>query len=164
MRKIIVLAVGFAVCLVIESRVRADDASHRAAVEKLFATMNMEKTHGSTLENILQQQIKSNPAMGALAPTMREFLTKYMSWAVVKDDMLKLYQEAFTEQEIGELNKFYDSQVGKKSIEQMPALMGKGMAIAQDRMKDHLPELQAALKAAAEKQTGVPQSIPAGKK
>ena len=36
--------------------------------------------------------------------------------------------------------------------------MGKGMAIAQERMKEHLPELQAALKAAAEKQSGVPQA------
>ena len=152
------IALGLAALLVVESRACADEASHRAAVEKLFATMNMEKTHSATLENILQQQSRANPAMGMLQGTMREFLNKHMGWAAMKEDLAKIYLEGFTEQELGDLTKFYESPVGKKSIEQMPALMGKGMAIAQERMKEHLPELQAALKAAAEKQTGVPQA------
>lgn len=160
MKHKIFLAVGLAAFLAFESHSSADEASHRAAVEKLFATMNMEKTHAASLESILQQQVRANPAMGMLQNTMREFLNKYMSWAVLKDDMVKLYKEAFSEAEIGELNKFYESPVGKKSIEQMPTLMGKGMGLAQERMKDHLPELQAALKEAAEKKTGVPQKEP----
>lgn len=158
MKNKLLFAVGLAAFLALQTRSFADEASHRAAVEKLFATMNMEKTHAASLENILQQQVRANPAMGMLQDTMREFLNKYMSWTSLKDDMLKLYQEAFTEAEIGDLAKFYESPVGRKSIEQMPSLMGKGMALAQDRMKEHLPELQAALKAAAEKKTGVPQA------
>lgn len=161
MKTITLLAVGFAAFLFFERHASADEASHRAAVEKLFATMNMEKTHAASLDSILQQQARANPALVSLQDTMRDFLNKYMSWAVLKDDMAKLYQEAFSEAEIGELNKFYESPVGKKSIEQMPTLMGKGMGLAQERMKDHLPELQEALKAAAEKKTGVPQKIPA---
>jgi len=152
MNKLSFLALGLAAFVVVGSGAYADEASHRAAVEKLFTTMNMEKAHAASLENILQQQSRANPAMMQLQGTMREFLNKYMSWATLKDDMAKIYQEGFTEAEIGELIKFYESPVGKKSMEQMPALMGKGMAIAQERMKDHLPELQAALKEAAEKQ------------
>lgn len=164
MKKLSFLVLGLVAFVVVGSRANADEASHRAAVEKLFATMNMEKTHAATLDNIVQQQSRSNPAMLALQPTMREFLNKYMSWTSIKEDMMKIYQEGFTEAELGELNKFYDSPVGKKSIEQMPALMGKGMTVAQERMKEHLPELQAAMKAAAEKKTGVPQVIPPAKK
>lgn len=161
MKKLSIIALGLAAFFVVESRACADEASHRAAVEKLFGTINMEKTHASALENILQQQSRANPAMAQLQGTMREFLNKYMGWPSLKDDMAKIYQEAFTEPELVELNKFYESAVGKKSIEQMPALMGKGMAIAQERMREHLPELQAALKAEAEKKTGVPQTTPA---
>ena len=158
MKTLSILALGLAALAAVESRVCADEASHRAAVEKLFATMNMEKTHAASLENILQQQSRANPAMMQLQGTMRDFLNKHMGWASLKEDMVKIYEEGFTEEELGELNKFYESPVGKKSIEQMPSLMGKGMAVAQERMKEHLPELQAALKAAAEKQTGVPQT------
>lgn len=158
MKKLLFIVLGLAAFVVVESRACADEASHRAAVGKLFATMNMEKTHAASLENILQQQSRANPAMGMLQGTMRDFLNKYMGWVSLKDDMAKIYQDAFTEQELGELSKFYESPVGKKSMEQMPSLMAKGMAIAQERMKEHLPELQAALKAEAEKKTGVPQA------
>jgi uncharacterized protein len=158
MKKFSIIALGLVALVVVESRAAADEASHRAAVEKLFATMNMEKTHAASLENILQSQSRANPAMLQLQGTMRDFLNKHMGWASLKEEMAKIYQEGFTEAELGELNKFYESPVGRKSIEQMPSLMGKGMAIAQERMKEHLPELQAALKAAAEKQTGVPQT------
>lgn len=163
MKKLSILALGLAAFVAVESLSHADDASHRAAVEKLFVAINMEKTHAATLENIVQQQARTNPAMAALQPTMREFLDKYMGWKVVKDDMVKIFQEGFTEAEVGELNKFYDTAAGKKTIEQIPLLMSKGMVAAQERMKEHLPELQATLKAAAEKKTGVPQVIPPAK-
>jgi uncharacterized protein len=158
MKKLTLIALGLAAFFVVEPRACADEASHRAAVEKLFATMNMEKTHAASLENILQNQARQNPAMMQLQGTMRDFLNKHMGWASLKEEMVKIYQEGFSELELGELNKFYESPVGRKSIEKMPSLMGKGMAIAQERMTKHLPELQAALKAAAEKQTGVPQA------
>ena len=158
------LALGIAAFLLIESHVCADEASHRAAVEKLFATMNMEKTHAASLEGILQQQARQNPMMMQLQGTMRDFLNKHMGWASLKDDMIKIYQDGFSETELAELSKFYESPAGRKSLEQMPVLNGKGMAVAQERMKAHLPELQAALKAEAEKKTGVPQVIPPAKK
>ncbi len=158
------IVVGLAACLFLESGARADEASHRAAVEKLFTTMNMEKTHAGSLENILQQQSRANPAMLQLQGTMRDFLNKHMGWSALKDDMIKIYQEGFSESEVGELNKFYESPVGKKSVEQLPTLMAKGMAVAQERMKEHLPELQAALKEAAEKQSkGAPIAPPPSK-
>lgn len=160
MRITLLLVFSATLGFLVEPVSTADEASHRAAIEKLFSTMNMEKAHSASLENILQQQARANPAMAQLQGTMRDFLNKYMGWATLKDDMIKIYQGAYTESEIGELNKFYETPVGKKSIEQMPVLMGKGMAVAQERMKEHLPELQAALKAAAEKQTGVKQVIP----
>ena len=52
------IALGLAAFVAIESPVCADEASHRAAVEKLFTTMNMEKSHAATLENIIQQPVK----------------------------------------------------------------------------------------------------------
>ncbi len=132
----------------------ADESSHRAAVEQLFTTMDMEKTHAATLDNLLQNQIRSNPALMQVAAPMREFFDKHLGWAGLKKDMVKLYAETFTEEEVKQLDAFYQSPVGKKSIQQLPALMGKAMQIAQERMKEHLPELQETLKAAAAKAGG----------
>jgi len=150
------LVVGF----ISQLSLSADEASHASAVQKLITVMEMEKNHEATLENLLQAQTRQNPAMIALQPTMREFLNKYMSWALVKDDMAKIYQEAFSEAELGQLSDFYASDIGKKAMKTMPMLMGKGMQKAQEKMQPHLPELQAALKAAAEKQGLGPQGGP----
>lgn len=151
---------ALALCLSISSR--ADEASHRAAVEKLITAMNMEQSHTNSLENLVQAQSRQNPALVAMQPTMREFLNKYMGWAAVKDDMFKIYQDSFSEAEVGQLVTFYESEVGKKALQQMPVLIGKGMQVAQERMQKHLPELQAALKEAAEKQGLAPKGTPPG--
>jgi len=146
-----------ALALSFSFQAQADEASHRAAVDKLIVAMNMEKSHTNSLENLVQAQSRQNPALVAMQPTMREFLNKYMGWDAVKDDMIKIYQESFSEAELGQLVAFYESELGKKTLQQMPVLIGKGMQIAQERMQKHLPELQAALKEAAEKQGLAPK-------
>ena len=150
-----------ALALSFSLQAQADEASHRAAVDKLVVAMNMEKSHTTTLETIVQAQSRQNPALLAMQPTMREFLNKYMGWDAVKEDMTKIYQECFSEAELGQLVTFYESDLGKKTLQQMPMLISKGMQIAQERMQKHLPELQAALKEAAEKQGLTPKG-PAG--
>jgi hypothetical protein len=89
---------------------------------------------------------------------MKAFLNKYMSWASLKDDMAKIYMAEFSESELNELTKFYQTPLGKKSIQKMPVLMTKGAEIGQKRVQEHLPELQAVL--AAEKATPPAKKTP----
>lgn len=120
--------------------------------------MGTEKSHAATLESLLQTQIRQNPAMAALQQLMREFFNKHLGWSAIREDIIKLYAEAFSEDELGKLAEFYRSPLGKKSLEQIPSLSAKSMQKAQERMREHLPEFQAALKAAAEKSGAVPPS------
>ena len=83
---------------------------------------------------------------------MKQFLAKYMSWDSLKADMIKIYMDEFTESELGELNKFYQTPVGKKTVEKMPTLMSKGAQLGGQRVQEHMPELQAAIAAEAQKQ------------
>ena len=96
---------------------------------------------------MLAMQVQQNPALAPHQAQMKAFLSKYMSWASLKDDMAKLYMAEFSESELNELTKFYQTPVGKKTIQKMPALMAKGAEIGQKRVQEHLPELQAALAA-----------------
>ena len=124
---------------------RADEASHRKAVESLFALMGMEGVLTQSIDQMLAMQVQQNPALVPHQAQMKAFLSKYMSWASLKDDMAKLYMAEFSESELNELTKFYQTPVGKKTIQKMPALMAKGAEIGQKRVQDHLPELQAAI-------------------
>ena len=131
--------------------IRADEASHRKAGESLFGVMGMESLLSQSVDQMLAMQVQQNPALAPYQAQMKAFLSKYMSWASLKDDMTKIYMAEFSEAELNELTKFYQTPLGKKTMQKMPALMAKGAEIGQKRVQEHLPELQAAL--AAEKKT-----------
>ena len=137
---------------------RADEASHRKAVDSLFALMGMESLLTQSIDQMLAMQVQQNPGLAQFQPQMKAFLTKYMSWASLKDDMAKIYMAEFSESELNELTKFYQTPLGKKSIQKMPLLMTKGAEIGQKRVQEHLPELQAVL--AAEKATPPAKKTP----
>ena len=140
-----------AIALFQSAPARADEASHRKAVETLFALMGMEGVLTQTIDQMLAMQVQQNPTLAPHQAQMKAFLNKYMSWASMKEDMAKLYMAEFSESELNELTKFYQTPVGKKTIQKMPALMAKGAEIGQKRVQEHLPELQATLEAGQKK-------------
>ncbi|MEO5722623.1 MAG: DUF2059 domain-containing protein [Chthoniobacterales bacterium] len=151
---------------------RADEASHRKAAESLLGLVGMEALLNKSVDQMLQMQVSQNPAIAPYQAEMKTFLNKYMSWPSMKDDMIKAYTASFTEPELKELAAFYQTPVGTKTIETMPALMAKGAEMAQKRVQEHLPELQAAIAAkgaaaagagaAAAPVTGAPPAKAAG--
>ncbi|NIS95288.1 MAG: DUF2059 domain-containing protein, partial [Nitrosopumilaceae archaeon] len=74
---------------------------------------------------------------------LQNFYNKYSNWDVVKEEVLKMYTETFTEKELKELTAFYKSPTGQKALSEMPPLMVKTIALGQKNIEKHLPELQA---------------------
>ncbi|WP_375434454.1 DUF2059 domain-containing protein [uncultured Hymenobacter sp.] len=117
-------------------------ASHRKAAEELLVVTGSEKNTTSMMNQMLEAQIAQRPEMKAVEPEMRAFITKYMGWPAIKDDITTLYTKEFTEKELKELTKFYQTPTGRKTIEKMPQLMMAGVEVGQKRVQEHLPELQ----------------------
>jgi hypothetical protein len=162
----LLLPILIALSLLQPSALRADEASHKKAAESLLALMGMETLLSQSVDQMLAMQVQQNPALAPYQTQMKAFLSKYMSWASMKDDMAKIYMTEFTEAELNDLIKFYQSPLGKKTIQKMPALMAKGAEMGQKRMQEHLPELQAAIQAAASPaatSAGSPAAVPAKK-
>ena len=107
--------------------------------------MEMDNLINQSVDQTLAMQIQQNPTIAPYQAQMKTFLNKYMSWASLKDDMAKIYMAEFTENELNELNKFYQTPLGKKTVQKMPGMMAKGAEIGQKRVQEHLPELQAAI-------------------
>ena len=128
---------------------RADEKTHRAAAESLLNNMDMDKLMNQSVDQMLQMQVQQNPAIAPYQTQMKAFLSKYMSWASLKDDMVKIYTAEFTEAELKELNAFYQTPLGKKTVQKMPTLLAKGAEMGQKRVQEHLPELQAAIQSQA---------------
>ncbi len=126
--------------------------SHYKAAEKMLTLMDMETVLRRSIDEMLKAQIAQNPGIAPFETVMRQFLMKHMSWDSLKADTIQIYMTEFTEKELDELNRFYATEVGKKMVEKMPTLMGKGAELGARRVQEHMPELQAAIAEEAKKQ------------
>jgi len=125
--------------------------SHTEAVEELLVAMRMNVNVNKTIDQMMSMQTRVNPEGSAVIDATRDFYEKYLNWNAQKGDIVKLYQETFTEDEIRQMTAFYQTPTGQKVIEMMPELSSKAMKITMERMAQHMKELREVISAAREK-------------
>lgn len=94
------------------------------------------------IDQRLAAQFKVVPSMQQYEPELRAFLSKYLSWASIKPEMVALYAQEFTEAELREMTRFYQSPTGQKAIARVPVLRQTALDIGLRRFQEHLPDFQ----------------------
>ena len=127
--------------------------AHKANSEALtlLATMNMKESYEGMITRITQMQVQSNPQLKSIEPTIHTFFTKYMGWEAQRGDIAALYAKNYTAEELKELNKFYQTPLGQKTVQLMPQLAAAGAQIGQSKMMEHMPEMKAMIEAELKK-------------
>jgi hypothetical protein len=128
------LALPYAVCL-------ADDASHRKAAEELLTVTNAENNLQEIAEQLIDSLLQQNPQLAPHRDVLQTFMTKYLGWESLKEDMITIYAKEFTEDELKELTAFYHTPVGKKAIEKLPQLVHTGAQLGITRIQANRAEL-----------------------
>lgn len=127
------------------------DAGSEKEAEKLMNVMGMDVALEQSLEQMLIVQLQQNPSLAPYKKVMMDFFKKHMNYESLKPDMIKLYSEAFTELELREINEFYQTSTGKKTLEKMPELMARGGEIGAKRVQDNIHELREMIQAESER-------------
>lgn len=122
----------------------------KEAIEFLNS-MNLEETMSQSINQLVDIQIKQQPQLENYRNVLLAFLTKYMSYQNIKEDLIKIYSEAFTEQELKDINAFYKTETGKKVITKIPELMSKGAQLGSERVNAHKEELKQMIEKASQK-------------
>jgi len=127
--------------------------AHQANSEALtlLATMNMKQSYEGMIKRITQMQVEANPKLKDIEPIIQEFFTKYMGWETQRGDIAALYAKNYTADELKELNKFYQTPLGQKTVQIMPQLAAASAQIGQGRMMKHMPEMKAMIEAELKK-------------
>ena len=134
----------FAVLLLFPACIQAqtaDDAKQKAALRFLEASgtkTNLERT----IHVMIKMQIDQNPQLEPYRDLMSAFLEKYLSWDALKDDLVKIYEESFTADELNQLADFYETPLGKKVSVKLAELTMRGSMIGQKNVQDHMAEFQ----------------------
>lgn len=128
----------------------ADAASEKQA-EILLSKLNMKTAMEQSMANLIDLQIQQQPALEPFRVVMESFFSKYMSYESLKPDMVQIYAQAFTAQELKEINAFYETRTGKKTLEMMPTLMGQGGQLGARRVQSNMDELREMIQAEAQR-------------
>lgn len=113
-----------------QRQVLAATASHNAAAEKFLTLANADKL-GTPVYMQVQQMFAQRFAQTKAPATKQPVLESYQAkanaaldnaigWNKLKPKMVDLYTQTFTEQELKDLVKFYESPLGKKVLREMP--------------------------------------------
>ncbi len=134
----------------------ADAAGHRQAVERLFQLTDLRQMIEESVDTVADLQLRQNPQLQPHAEALHSFLEKYIGWDALKEDLVAMYQRAFTEPELKEMNAFYGSPTGKKVLAKLPQLVQERNRLAMRRLQQHVGELQEQIAASAAKSGTAP--------
>jgi hypothetical protein len=135
----------------------ADEASHRQAADDFLQASGAAASMDAAATQMIDLQAKQNPAIAGLRDVMKKFMNKYVSYSAVKEDLISLYVEEFTESELKELAAFYRTPVGKKAAEKVPVMMAKGAELGMKKVQANQAELIKMIQAEMAKKAGAPQ-------
>ncbi len=117
--------------------------SHLAAAEALLVAAETEAVMNQGIDSMLESQIEINPEMEAFDDIMRAFAREHLSWEAIRDEMVRIYAQAFTEDELREITAFYQTETGRKAVLLTPRLMAQGMEVGQRAFLANRAELEA---------------------
>tara|TARA_B100000768_G_C11108883_1_gene302363 strand:- start:91 stop:558 length:468 start_codon:yes stop_codon:yes gene_type:complete len=123
------------------------DVSSEKEAEKLLNMTGTQEMMDQSMSQMLDIQLQQNPALAPYKLVMMEFFKKHMSYESLKPELIKAYSKEFTGSELREINTFYLTNVGKKTIEKMPALMAQTAQMGATRVQENIGELQAMIQA-----------------
>lgn len=123
------------------AQIPATDSASIATIERLLAAADAEALARETTETALADLTKANPALAPFRNILKEFLEKYTSYAVIKPDLVQLYRSTFTEGEVREIIKLYESPSARRFMRRLAIVGAKAGQLATQRVQANLPEL-----------------------
>ncbi len=129
----------------------ADSAGHAAQAERFLELVNADRIAVPVYAQV-QQMFAERFAQTQAPESKRALLESYQSkadaaldkaigWEEVKPDLVALYTEAFSEQELDRLNEFYESELGKKMLSQLPQLNARSAQVTQAKLESAVPQV-----------------------
>ena len=126
-----------------QTNVLARDAKK---IEALLATMGMEDALTMAVARLLRDLYVGHPGFDLHQDIVTDYVEERLSWEALKGDVIQVYARHFTDAEIAELQKFYNSPVGQKLLKRGPLLEEEIRGLARGRFDADLALLELRMK------------------
>ena len=141
--------------LCIPVTLHADDASKQAKVRELFALLHVEHISDQIRSSVMNQTAgipkqlfgpDISPANKAKFDVLQEKILQtvdaQVGWRVLEPQYVRLYTDAYTEEEINGIVAFYKTPAGAAMIAKSPELSAKSIQLVQSKMAAVQPQLK----------------------
>ncbi len=118
------------------------DSARLEAAKELVAAMGIKDSYAKMIDQATKAMVIREPKLKSVEGDIKAFYTKYIGWDTIKDKMAAIYAKHYTVKELAELKKFYQSEVGQKSIKLMPQIMQEGKKLGASSVMAHMDELK----------------------
>jgi hypothetical protein len=125
-----------------------DDHSHRKAAENLLLVLEVDKSLPKMVNQVVENQLQHNPQLAPQREVLQRFLTTYLNWEHVKEELITACIYEFTEPELQQLIAFYQTPLGKKANEKVSQLAFIAGQIGLRQAQAHEAELRQMLNTA----------------
>jgi hypothetical protein len=102
------------------AQAQRDSVNLYRKLDRLFNILNMADAFSTSAKTSADQTITNAPALSGHEAEARFFFDKYVGWPAFKDDLSKIYARFYSEGEIDELLRFYQTPAGKKTLTNLP--------------------------------------------
>ncbi len=121
----------------------ADDMTDRLyAAFDLLEAMNMESQSEETIHRMVAVEVQNNPALLPYEHVLKKFYGKYLGFENTRYEMAEMYASAFSKNEIRQLIKFYNTDLGHKVMLKTPELAQRSTQMGFEAVQQNLYELQ----------------------
>ena len=129
------------------------DASIQELLKVTRSESMMENVHAS-MEHVMRAATADVRQREQLSPAQQKALDQFparfaalvqeeSSWAVMEPEMVAIYRDSFTQDEIDAQLAFYRTPGGQAVIAKMPMVVQKSMEMGQRQMQRLVPKMQA---------------------
>ncbi len=132
------------------------DAAKRAKVEQLMSAMHVDSMMDqmtAMAKAQVEQSTQGMPANDTMTPEQRKIFDDFqkksldlvmgtVSYKALEPEIVKLYADTFTEEEIEGITAFYKSPTGQALLTKTPQLMASMMQFMQGKIADLQPKLK----------------------
>lgn len=142
---------GVVIALVWSGSVWADPAQE--LVNLLNSEQQAEQLQAQMIPLIIRGAGEHAQELAQHRDVLEAWVSRYLSWGAMSNEVAAIYRKHFTEAELKQLIAFYQSPVGKKSLDTMPAIFQESSLVGQSLAERNMPALQAMLDEAKRKAT-----------
>ena len=164
MRRLLLIAILVAIALPVIAAEPNPSVRQRELAEKLLVAMNVGGNSSAMMDTMFAQIEKQvvgaagGPGKDAddiaeakeLFAAFRERARKIDVAGLMREAQVRIYARHFTEGELADLNAFYATPTGQKSIQIMPQLIAEGMQAGIDNLSPKIEALMAEVTAEQE--------------